>query len=49
MSKVKGLGTAEKPWELKTPPRTAEYQAYKDERADPPGARRAGWENAAPV
>jgi hypothetical protein len=36
MSKVKGLGTADKPWELKTPPGTAEYQAYKDERADPP-------------
>ena len=36
MSKAKGSGTADKPWELKTPPGTAEYQAYKDEAADPP-------------
>ena len=32
----KGTGTAEKPWELKTPPGTAEYQAYRDEKTDPP-------------
>lgn len=36
MSKANGSGTADKPWELKTPPGTAEYQAYKDEAADPP-------------
>ena len=24
-----GLGTAEAPWQLKTPPGTAEYQAYR--------------------
>jgi hypothetical protein len=36
MSKVSGLGTAAKPWELKTPPGSADYQAYKDEAADPP-------------
>ena len=36
MSKVKGSGTADKPWELETPPGTSEYQAYKDEKADPP-------------
>ena len=36
MTKVKGAGTADKPWQLKTPPGTAEYQAYKDEAADPP-------------
>ena len=36
MSKVKGSGTVDKPWELKTPPGSAEYQAYKDEGADPP-------------
>ncbi len=36
MSKVKGAGTADKPWQLKTPPGTAEYQAYKDEAAEPP-------------
>jgi hypothetical protein len=36
MSKVKGTGTKEKPWELETPPGTSTYQAYKDEAADPP-------------
>ena len=36
MSKVKGQGTAQKPWELKTPPGTSDYQAYKDDQADPP-------------
>lgn len=36
MSKVKGAGTADKPWQLKTPPGSAEYQAYKDEAAEPP-------------
>jgi hypothetical protein len=36
MSKVKGMGTADKPWELKTPPGTSEYLAYRDEAADPP-------------
>lgn len=36
MTKVKGAGTSDKPWELKTPPGTAEFQAYKDETADPP-------------
>lgn len=36
MSKLKGHGTAEKPWQLKTPPGSAEYQAYRDEEADPP-------------
>jgi hypothetical protein len=36
MSKVKGLGTAHEPWELKTPPGTSDYQAYKDDEANPP-------------
>jgi hypothetical protein len=36
MSKVKGAGSVDEPWELKTPPGTAEYQAYKDEAAEPP-------------
>jgi len=36
MSKVKGAGSADSPWELKTPPGTAGYQAYRDEGADPP-------------
>ena len=36
MSQVKGLGTAEKPWELKTPPGSSDYRAYRDAAADPP-------------
>ncbi|HEX2870893.1 MAG TPA: hypothetical protein VHP33_06550 [Polyangiaceae bacterium] len=36
VSKVKGAGTAGDPWQLKTPPGTAEFQAYKDEAAEPP-------------
>jgi len=33
---IKGNGTKEKPWVLKTPPGTSDYTAYKDETADPP-------------
>ena len=33
---VKGDGTKAKPWKLKTPPGTAEYEAYRDPDADPP-------------
>ena len=33
---MKGAGTASDPWQLKTPPGTSEYQAYRDEAADPP-------------
>jgi hypothetical protein len=29
-------GTKANPWVLKTPPGTAEYEAYRDEQADPP-------------
>ena len=36
MSKVKGTGTTDEPWELKTPPGTSDYQAYRDEGAEPP-------------
>jgi hypothetical protein len=36
VTKVKGLGTPDQPWELKTPPGTAAYQAYRDEAAEPP-------------
>jgi hypothetical protein len=36
MSKVNGRGTAEQPWELKTPPGTSDFQAYRDAAADPP-------------
>jgi len=33
---AKGLGTKEKPWELKTPSGLSDFQAYKDESSDPP-------------
>ncbi len=33
---VKGAGTKDKPWELKTPSGLSTFQAYKDESADPP-------------
>lgn len=36
MSQVKGLGTAESPWQLKTPPGTSDYHAHRDPAADPP-------------
>jgi hypothetical protein len=36
MSNVKGTGTAQKPWELKTPPGTSAFVAWRDETADPP-------------
>jgi len=36
MSKIKGSGTPDEPWELKTPPGTSDYQAYRDQGADPP-------------
>ena len=35
-AQVTGDGTKERPWTLKTPPGTSEYQMYRDERADPP-------------
>ena len=35
-TKAKGSGTKPKPWILKTPPGTSEYQMYRDEAADPP-------------
>jgi hypothetical protein len=31
-----GAGTKDEPWTLKTPPGTSEYEAYRDEAADPP-------------
>jgi hypothetical protein len=31
-----GTGTQDDPWRLTTPPGKAEYQMWKDERADPP-------------
>jgi hypothetical protein len=36
MAKTTGKGTAASPWKLKTPPGTADYEAYRDESADPP-------------
>ena len=36
MADVKGNGTRESPWQLKTPPGTGDYQMYRDEAADPP-------------
>jgi hypothetical protein len=36
MAKVQGRGTAEKPWALKTPPGTSEFQAWRDESSEPP-------------
>ncbi len=36
MNKVKGSGTKEDPWILKTPPGTSEFIAYKDESLSPP-------------
>jgi hypothetical protein len=35
-NKARELGTVKNPFELKTPPGTSEYQAYKDEASDPP-------------
>ncbi len=35
-SSVKGKGTKESPWVLKTPPGESEYTAYRDEKSDPP-------------
>lgn len=36
MTKANSKGTKASPWNLKTPPGTAEYEAYRDEEADPP-------------
>lgn len=33
---VKGQGTKQKPWMLKTPSGQSEFQAYRDETLDPP-------------
>ncbi len=32
----KGLGNVASPWTLRTPPGTAQYQAYRDEGVSPP-------------
>jgi hypothetical protein len=33
---MSGKGTPESPWQLKTPPGSSEYSAYRDEQAEPP-------------
>ena len=33
---VEGVGTREKPWVLKTPSGTSEFQVFRDETANPP-------------
>lgn len=33
---VKGKGTEKSPWKLKTPPGKSEFEAWRDESADPP-------------
>ena len=35
-ARVSGDGTKERPWVLRTPPGTSEYQMYRDESADTP-------------
>lgn len=34
--KVKGAGTRESPWQLKTPPGSSEFEAFRDQALDPP-------------
>jgi hypothetical protein len=36
MASTMGGGTAKAPWRLKTPPGTSDFEAYRDEAADPP-------------
>jgi hypothetical protein len=36
VAKVQGSGTKDSPWVLQTPPGTSEYEAYRDDAADPP-------------
>lgn len=33
---VQGAGTRDDPWQLRTPPGTSTYEAWRDESADPP-------------
>jgi len=35
-TKSQGSGTRQSPWVLKTPPGTSDFEAYRDEAADPP-------------
>ena len=41
---VEGSGTADDPWILTTPPGKSEFDAWRDETAEPPALRiRVGW------
>jgi hypothetical protein len=35
-TKGQGRGTADDPWQLKTPPLSSDFEAWRDETADPP-------------
>jgi hypothetical protein len=35
-TQVKGIGTREQPWQLKTPSGSSEYLMYRDKKANPP-------------
>jgi hypothetical protein len=35
-TRVKGSGTEKSPWQLKTPPGSSEFEAWRDEAAEPP-------------
>lgn len=36
MSKKQGKGTKDNPWLLATPPQSSQFEAYRDDAADPP-------------
>src|SRR4029079_12562426 len=36
IAKVTGKGTKDSPWQLKTPPGTSDFEAWRDEAAEPP-------------
>jgi hypothetical protein len=36
MGTVEGTGTREDPWQLRTPPGSSEFEAYRDATAEPP-------------
>ena len=36
MSDVRGSGTKDDPWRLKTPPQTSDFEIWKDDAASPP-------------
>ena len=48
-AKSKGSGTRQSPWVLKTPPGTSDFEAYRDETADPPALVVQVGKNVPPV